>query len=64
MGGDVTGPSVRIASTVFSLAVHGRLRSARWLTSGPCGPDGLQVPTGCFAGFSAGSLLGFLEDTR
>jgi len=64
LGGDITGTSVRIASPVFSLAVHGWLSSARWRTPGLCGPDSLQVPTGCLAGFSAGSLLAFLEDTR
>jgi len=57
--------SVRIASPAFALAVRGWLRtSALWRTSRPCGPDGLQVPPGCSAGFSAGSPLGFLEDAR
>jgi len=63
LGGDVTGTSVHIASPVFALAVHGWLRSAWWCMSGPCSPDGLQVPLGCYAGFSTGSPLGFLEDT-
>jgi hypothetical protein len=62
-GGDVTGASVCIASPVFALAVHCWLHSARRRTPGPCGPDGLQVPLGCYAGFSTGSPLGFLEDT-
>ncbi|MFN9982880.1 MAG: hypothetical protein ACK53Y_23325, partial [bacterium] len=62
LGGDVTGTSVHIASPMFALAVHGWLRSARLRTSRPCGPDGLQVPPGCSAGFSVGSPLGFLED--
>jgi hypothetical protein len=63
-GGDATGTSVRIASLVFALVVHSWLRSARWHTSGPCSPDGLQVPPGRYTGFSTGSPLGFLEDTR
>jgi len=64
LGRDVTGTSVRIAPPVLALAVHGWLHSARWRTSRPCGPGGLQVPHGCSAGFSVGSPLGFLEDTR
>ncbi len=44
--------SVRIASPASALAVCGWLRSALWRTSRPCGPDGLQVPLGCSAGFS------------
>jgi len=63
LGGDVTGTNVRIAPPASALAVHGWLRIARWRTSRPCSPDGLQVPPGCSAGFSAGSPLGFLEDT-
>jgi hypothetical protein len=64
LGGDVTGTSVRIAPPAFALAVRGWLCSALWRTSRPCGPDGLQVPPGCSAGFSAGSPLGFLKDAR
>ncbi len=64
LGGDVTGTSVRIAPPASALAVHRWLSGARWRTSRPCGPDGLQVPPGCSAGFSAGSPLGFLEDAR
>ncbi|MFN9978555.1 MAG: hypothetical protein ACK53Y_01510 [bacterium] len=63
LGGDVPGTSMHIAPPASALAVHGWLCSARWHTSRPCGPDGLQVPPGCSAGFSAGSSLGFLEDT-
>jgi len=62
-GGDVTRTSVRIASPVFALVTHGWLRSVQWRTSGSCSPDGLQVPPGCYAGFSTRSPLGFLEDT-
>jgi hypothetical protein len=55
---------LRIALPVFLLAVHGWLSGAWWRTLGPCSPDELQVPPGCLVGFSAGSPLGFLEDTR
>jgi hypothetical protein len=64
LGGDVTGTSVRIASPVFLLVVHGWLRSARWRMLGPCSPDGLQVPPGCLVRFSVGSPLGYIEDIR
>jgi hypothetical protein len=64
LGGDVTRTCVRIASPVFLLVVHGWLSSGWWRTLGPCGPDSLQVPPGCFVGFSVGSPLDFLEDTR
>jgi hypothetical protein len=55
---------VRIVSPVFLLAIHGWHSSGRWRMLRPCGPGGLQVPSGCSAGFSARSPLGFLEDTR
>jgi hypothetical protein len=64
LGGDFTGTCIHIASPVFSLAVHGWLSSGQWRMPGPCGPDGLQVPPGCFVGFPAGSRLGSLEDIR
>jgi hypothetical protein len=62
LGGDVTGTSVCIASPVFVLAVHGGLRNVQWCTSGPCGPDDLQVPPGCYAGFPTRSPIDFFED--
>jgi hypothetical protein len=49
---------------IVLLAGQGWRSSGRWRTLGTCGPGGLQVPSGCSAGFSAGSPLGSLEDTR
>jgi hypothetical protein len=64
LGGGVTQTCVHIASPVFSLAVHGWRSSGWWCTLRPCGPCSLQVPSGCSAGFSAGSPLVFLFPLR